>query len=102
MPAAGIATIVAVALTVAALAFYLIHVILLLSRVHFNLGTIVAGLRAIAHQTAPLDGVMQEINQEMTEGVELLEGLLVDKLGEGAADDLEEMATLAEREFANA
>ncbi len=86
MPLAAIATLIGVALTVAALAYYLIHVILLLRRTHFNLGTIIAGLRAIAHQTAPLDELVGDINRDLGQVQDLLEGLLADKLGVDALE----------------
>lgn len=87
MPVAGIVTLIGVALTVAALAYYLIHVILLLRSVHFNLGTIVAGLRAIAHQTAPLEQLVGGINSELGQVQDLLEGLIAAKLGPDAVPD---------------
>lgn len=76
MPLAGIVTLVAVALTVAALALYLIHVIVLLRATSFALGTIIAGLRAIAHQTAPLGPVLSEINEDLAETQAALEEVL--------------------------
>lgn len=99
MPLAGIVTIIGVFLTVAALAYYLIHVILLLRRVHFNLGTIVAGLWSIAYQTEGLDGVMREVNGQMQGAANQLEGLLTRKLGQGATDDLGDLADMAQREL---
>lgn len=76
MPLAGIVTLVAVALTVAALALYLIHVIVLLRATSFTLGTIIAGLRAIAYQTAPLGPVLTEINEDLAETQAALEEVL--------------------------
>lgn len=82
MPAAAIATLVGVALTVAALAFFLIHVIILLARVHFNLGTIVAGVRAIAFQVTPLDQVIGDMNRDLRAVQSALEDLLASRLGD--------------------
>lgn len=62
MPVAGIVTLIAVALVVAALAIYLITVAWLLQRVSFNLGTIIAGLRSIAFQTESLGQRFHRIN----------------------------------------
>lgn len=76
MPAAGLITLIGVALTVVALAYFLIHVILLLRETSFHLGTVVAGLRAIAHQTEPVGQVVAEINQDLTEVKQALEVVL--------------------------
>lgn len=90
MPAAAIVTLIATALTVLALAFYLVHVALMLRHVSFTLGTIIAGLRAIAHQTEPLEPIIGEINQDLADVQEALDGLLEAKLGGQAARDAEE------------
>ena len=76
MPAAGIVTLVAVGLLVAALAFYLLHVLVLLRRTSFTLGTIVAGLRAIAFQTRPVGEIVTGINDDLGEVEEALESIL--------------------------
>lgn len=65
MPVAGIVTLVAIALAVLAIAGYLLHVIWLLYRTSFVLGTIVAGLRAIAYQTRILGPVLGDINADL-------------------------------------
>ncbi|MBW3561743.1 MAG: hypothetical protein KY437_04525 [Actinobacteria bacterium] len=94
MPAAAIVTLIAVALTVLALAFYLVHVALMLRHVSFTLGTIIAGLRAIAHQTEPLEPVVAEINQDLSEVQAALDQLLDAKLGvDGAKTAKEKAAT---------
>lgn len=76
MPVAGIVTLVAIGLTVAALAFYLLHVLMLLRATSFTLGTIIAGLRAIAHQTRPVGEVVTAINSDLGEVKEALESIL--------------------------
>ncbi len=76
MPAAGIVTLVAIALVVVALAGYLLHVIWLLHRTSFALGTIVAGLRAIAYQTRPIGPVVRAVNADLGAVQEALEGIL--------------------------
>lgn len=88
MPAAGIVTLIGVLLTVLALAGYLIHVIVLLRGTHFDLGTIVAGLRAIAYQTEPLGGVLGDINEDLGDVEQIFEDLLVSKLGADTLKDL--------------
>lgn len=76
MPVAGIVTLVAIGLTVAALAFYLLHVLLLLRSTSFTLGTIIAGLRAIAHQTRPVGDIVAGINDDLGEVQSALESIL--------------------------
>jgi len=80
MSAAGIVFLIGVFLTVAALAAYLIRVTFILVHVNFTLGTIIAGVRAIATQVEPLGPVIGEINTD-------LGGLA------GALDDLVRRAT---------
>ena len=92
MPAAAIVTLIAVALTVLALAFYLVYVALMLRHVSFTLGTIIAGLRAIAHQTEPLEPVVAEINQDLAEVQGALDQLLESKLGADGAKAAKEKA----------
>lgn len=65
MPVAGIVTLIAVGLVVAALAIYLIWVTALLRAVSFNLGTIIAGVRAIGLQTEPLGQRFRQINSAL-------------------------------------
>ena len=65
MPLAGIVTLVGVALVVAALAIYLITVAVLLRSVSFNLGTIIAGLNAIAMQTEQLRPQFDRVNRNL-------------------------------------
>lgn len=91
MPLAGIVTLIGITLTVLALAAYLLHVIWLLHKTSFALGTIVAGLRAIAHQTEAVGPVVDEMSQDLTEVKHALEGVLGTELtgdyqGRHAAD----------------
>lgn len=79
MPLAGIVTLIGVGLTVAALALYLISVALMLRHVSFTLGTIIAGLWSIAHQTEPLRGVMDQIVNEVGQARSTLDNLLASK-----------------------
>lgn len=80
MEAAGIVTLVAIGLTVAALAYYLLHVLYLLRRTSFTLGTIIAGLRAIAFQTRPVGEVVSGINDDLRDVQAALESILGTKL----------------------
>lgn len=98
MPVAGIVTLVAIGLLVAALALYLVHVLLLLRSTSFTLGTIIAGLRAIAFQTRPVGEVVTAINDDLGEVKEALESILGTELtgeytgrpGPGVHDEHEE------------
>lgn len=65
MPLAGVVTLIAVFLTVAVLAFYLIRIAIILNHVNFTLGTIVAGLRSIAQGGEPLERLVGEIYQHL-------------------------------------
>lgn len=76
MELAAVVTLIGVALTVVALAVYLITVAAILKHVNFTLGTIVAGLRSIANQTEPLGVVVGEINQDLADVRGALEGLV--------------------------
>lgn len=81
MQLATIVTLIGVALTVVALAVALIGVALMLRSVSFTLGTIIAALRAIAHQAQPLDGVLGQINRDLEASREALEGVLARRQG---------------------
>lgn len=59
--AATIATFVGVALIVAVLALYLINIVVILRHVSFTVGTVLVGVRAIAHQTQPIGPVVKGI-----------------------------------------
>ena len=75
MPAVAIFTLVLVALLVAALAFYLIRVVLILRAVVDTLGKITFGVRAIAHRTAPVGPILTEINGNLGAVADALEKL---------------------------
>lgn len=86
MPAAAVVTLVAVALVVVALATYLVWAALLLRHVSSTLGTIVAGLRAIAHRTEPLGGTLGGILQDLEHATADLEQVLHRVEPEGRPD----------------
>ena len=62
MTLAGVVTLIGTAIVVAALAIYLTTITLILKKVRFTLGTIIAGLGAIEHATQPTGSVVEEIN----------------------------------------
>ncbi|HVM13978.1 MAG TPA: hypothetical protein VM287_06585 [Egibacteraceae bacterium] len=61
MPLAAVVTLIGVFLTVVVLAAYLIRVALILNHVNFTLGTINAGVRAIAMGAEPLEPLLNDI-----------------------------------------
>jgi hypothetical protein len=79
--AAGAVTILAVLLIVAALVFYLVSVIVQLRTITAGLDEVIVSVGEIVQKSAPVNGVVKAINQELDAGVELLEGLLVKKAG---------------------
>lgn len=76
MPAAAVVTLVLVGLLVAALAFYLIWVVLILRRITDTLGKVTFGVRAIAHRTAPITPIMVELNGDLAAVADALEALV--------------------------
>jgi hypothetical protein len=76
MPPVAIVTLVIVFLIVAALAFYLTWVVLLLRSIHDTLGKVTFGVRAIAHRTAPLSPLIDEINGNLIPVADALEALV--------------------------
>ena len=81
MPAAGVVMIVAVALIVAALVFYLVSTIVALRKITSGLDDAIAGVVEIIEKSAPVNEVVTDINRNLDAGVDLLEGLLVKKAG---------------------
>lgn len=65
MQTVALVTSIAAVLTILALVVYLTTVALMLRHVSFTLGTIIAGLRAIALQAEPLRGLMTEIEGDL-------------------------------------
>jgi uncharacterized protein YoxC len=79
MQPVAIVTLIGVAATILVLAVYLVAVAWILHRVSFTLGTVIAGLRAIANQTQPLQPVVDEINEDLAGVQKALEDLLAKK-----------------------
>ncbi len=76
MPAVAIVSLVIVALIVAALAFYLTWVVVILRHIHDTLGKVTFGVRAIAHRTAPLGQLIDEVNGNLIPVADALEDLV--------------------------
>jgi hypothetical protein len=79
--AVGAVMIVAVVLIVAALVYYLVSVILALRAITVGLDEVIAGVSEIVEKSAPVNGIVTTINQQLDAGVDALEGLLVKKAG---------------------
>jgi hypothetical protein len=79
--AAGAVTIFAVLLIVLALVFYLVSVIVALRKITAGLDETIAGVSEIVAKSAPVNGIVTAINEQLDAGVDLLEGLLVKKAG---------------------
>ncbi len=79
--AVGAVTILAVALIVLALVWYLVSVILELQRITNGLDEVIAHVGEIVQKSAPVNDVVTTINGQLDAGVDLLEGLLVKKAG---------------------
>lgn len=65
MPFVAWVTLLGVALAVASIALALTRVIIDLRHVSFTLGTVIAGVRAIARQTRTVPGVLQSVNSNL-------------------------------------
>jgi hypothetical protein len=81
MPAPGIVLAVAVVLIVAALVYYLVSTILVLSRISSGLNEAIAAVVELIEKTAPVGEVVDTINANLDAAVSALEGLLVKKAG---------------------
>jgi hypothetical protein len=81
MPAAGVVLILAVVLIVLALVYYLVSTILALRQITTGLDAVIASVGEIVEKSAPVNGVVTNINEQLDAGVDLLEGLLVKKTG---------------------
>jgi hypothetical protein len=81
MSAAGVVLLIAVVLIVLALVYYLVSTILALRAITNGLDEVIASVGEIVEKSAPVNGVVNAINEQLDAGVDLLEGLLVKKAG---------------------
>ncbi len=79
-PAAAV-TILGVVIVVLLLVVYLIAIIGQLQQINGDLDIVIASVLEIVRQTAPVNAVVITINKQLDVGVDLLEGLLVQKAG---------------------
>lgn len=78
MSAAAIAALIVTGVLIAALAFYLIWVVLILRRLTDTLGKVVFGVAAIAHRVQPVKGLVDEMNGDLIGVADALEALAAD------------------------
>jgi hypothetical protein len=75
---AAIAALVVTGVLVAALAFYLLWVVVILRRLTDTLGKVVFGVASIAHRVEPVDRLVGEINTDLVGVADALEALAAD------------------------
>lgn len=75
MPVAGIVSVVIGLVIAAALAYYLVRVVMVLRAVNDSLGKITFGVRAIAHRTAPLGELLTPIKTDLEDVAGTLEAV---------------------------
>ncbi|NND76526.1 MAG: hypothetical protein HKN44_16145 [Ilumatobacter sp.] len=75
MPLAGIVTVVLAIVIALAVASYLVRVVLILNAVNDTLGKVTFGVRAIAHQTAPLGELLTPIKADLEAVADTLESV---------------------------
>ena len=78
MSAAAVVALIVTGVLVLALAGYLLWALLLLRRLTDTLGKVVFGVDAIAHRVQPVNGLVGEINGDLTAVAEALEDLAVE------------------------
>lgn len=78
MSAAAIAALVVTGVLIAAVAFYLIWVVLILRRLTDTLGKVVFGVASIAHRVEPIGQIVGEINGDLIGVADALEALAAD------------------------
>jgi hypothetical protein len=81
MSAVGLVFLIAVLLIVLALVYFLVSTIVALRRITSGLDQVISSVGEIVEKSAPVNGVVNAINDQLDAGVELLEGLLVKKAG---------------------
>ena len=81
MTAAGWVTVAIVVLIVLALVYYLVSVILALREIAQGLDEAIVGVTGIVEKSEPVNEIVLAINAQLDAGVDLLEGLLVQKAG---------------------
>lgn len=78
MSAAAIAALIVTGVLIAALAFYLLWVVVILRRLVDTLGKVTFGVSAIAYRVAPIGSVVDDINGNLGAVADALEALVSD------------------------
>jgi hypothetical protein len=78
MSAAAVAALVVTAVLVAALAFYLLWVVVILRHLTDTLGKVVFGVGSIAHRVEPVEGLVGAVNADLIGVADALEALAAD------------------------
>ena len=78
---AAVITILAVLLIVLAIVVFLVAVIVELKKISLGLDVVIPPVAELVAKTAPVNTLVDQINGDLTAGVNLLEGLLVKKAG---------------------
>jgi uncharacterized membrane protein YhaH (DUF805 family) len=78
MSAAAITALVVTAVLIAALAFFLIWIVLILRRLTDTLGKVVFGVASIAHRVEPVEQIVGEINSDLVAVADALDALADD------------------------
>ena len=81
IPAAGWVLILAVLLIVLALVYYLVSTIIALRKITTGLDEVIGSVTEIVEKSAPVNDIVNAINNDLDAGVDALEGLLVKKAG---------------------
>src|SRR3954454_19042832 len=81
MPAAGVVLLITVVAIVLVLVYYLVSTIVALRQINAGLDEAIASVGEIVEKSAPVEGIVASINENLDAGVDLLEGLLVKKAG---------------------
>ena len=81
MPAAGVVLIITVVAIVLVLVYYLVSTILALRRITAGLDDAIGAVVEIIEKSKPVEEIVTSINENLDAGVDLLEGLLVEKAG---------------------
>lgn len=90
MEPAAVVTLIAVVLVIVALVIYLVAVILELRKITAGLDAVIESVGGIVTKSKPVNGVVEAINQDLSAGTDLLEGLLDKKAGPDDAAGLVE------------
>jgi hypothetical protein len=81
MEPAAIVTIIAAVLIIAALVVYLVAVIVQLRKITSGLDAVIGAVGEIVDKSEPVNGIVKAINDDLSAGTDLLEGLLLKKAG---------------------